>query len=146
MLDRVKKIKEYKRAQDQEKQMAVLDEARKVLELKKNLDKLLDERIPEIIATGIACEEAGIKLRDSHTISPCYATNWFHATADGQLGFLTKDGVINRVGTLNGLSMDKNGIYNDKDNYSSDDIKRFIERFNNFENAFYEYVDRMVGM
>ena len=169
-MSRIDNIKAYKERTEEEKIKMEKDKADKKSALVDKV-KALQPRIKELIDTANACLENGIEINKSHKEFGQYYDKWEHGTfcTNGithKIGFVWqfKDNkFINKIeemgidgGGANGayyLRTDGNYVisridrgYNDKfgelDTYQ---LRRFVETFDDFESAFYNYIDKIVG-
>lgn len=171
-MSRIDKIKMYKESEDKKALNNVVEETKEYHTLMGKIVEL-QPRIAELIETVNACIKNGIeinKYRNSHCYSGYdnYKQGTFVSNAiSHKIGFIQGNGVsfgynpktpITVMGIVNGgacgkLDFHTNGInaysvHEDTKEMSKariKDIKKFLDNFDEFEKAFYEYVDSIVG-
>ena len=168
-MSRIDSIKNYRQRCDEEK---LNKEREKQNQMEKYIEqiKVLRPRIEELIEVANACLENGIEINKTH-MNDSYYDKWEHGTfctncITHKIGFVWQyknNKFINKIETMgidgggaNGehyLRTDGSFVvsrvgrgYDDKckepDSYQ---LKRFIETFDDFETAFYKYVDKIVN-
>lgn len=170
-MSRIDDIKNYKNKCDEEK---INKETEEYNQRKKYAEQILalKPRIEELIAVANACLENGIEINKSHKEFSQWYDSWEYGTfctnsISHKIGFVWqyKDNkFINKIETMgingggaNGehyLRTDGNfviskvGISYDAKCEELDiyQLKRFVETFDEFEAAFYKYVDKIVGI
>lgn len=161
MMNRIEKIRKYREKKDAEN-LALENLKQAEADALKARIRGLKPRIEELIATANACRENGIDInkyrKTSRTKDDKYINGTFITNSEScRVGFVdVPHGCkINFIG-INGKGFNyhfrTNGIrianVDDKDCLSEpsvDHMVKFLKDFDIFEEAFYEYVDSIVG-
>ena len=170
IMSRIDAIKNYKNKCDEEK---INKEKEEYIKREEYTEQILAlrPRIAELISVANACLENGIEINKSHT----YMSQWYDSWENGtfctncishKIGFVWqyKDGkFINKIETMgingggaNGehylrtdgsfvISRVERGYYDKCEEPDLYQLQRFVETFDDFEAAFYKYVDKIVG-
>lgn len=169
-MSRIDNIKNYKQKCEEEK---INQESKKQKEMEMYTEKIraLKSRIEELIAVANACLENGIEINKSHKDMSQYSDKWEYGTfctncISHKIGFVWqyKDNkFINKIETMgidgggangehylrtNGdfvISKVGRGYYDKCKEPNLYQLKRFIETFDEFETAFYKYVDTIIN-
>ena len=163
-MNRLDKIKMYKEDKDKKALDKVVEENKVYYDLMGKITELYS-RIDELIETANACIENGIEIDkyrknhssydDKYTCGTFVSNGITHRVGFIQNGYRT---TITHMGIVNGGACGSLDFYTDGINICSvhedtkmvkkariEDMKKFLKGFDEFEKAFYEYVDRIVG-
>ena len=167
-MNRLERIKAYKENKDKENDYNISKEMEEYYKLMAYITSLRP-RIAELIETANACLENGIEINKYRCTHSDYDNKYERGTfvsnaITHKVGFIQGNGCsfgynkrtpITMMGIVNG---GMNGCYdlhtNGLDAYyhcdgkivkaDNRDLLKFVNGFNKFEKAFYEYVDRVV--
>lgn len=168
-MSRIDDIKRYAMARDEK---IKADEIRKLQEKGEYIEKIkaLGPRIKELIDVANACLDNGIEINGQGRGHSQYSNEWENKTfctncITHKIGFVwqCKDGIfINRIEEMgingggacgehylrtNGDYVVSRSGYGDKARYrelNEHQLKQFVNRFDEFESAFYKYIDSLL--